>query len=534
MIKHISRSPLLSPSLSLSLCLSLSLSVSLSVFLSVSLSVSLCLPLCLPLSLCLSLARSVCLVRYWQKFFPLKAAKNLEAEGMAQYCSPYHQIEVDVQRIEVHLFGYRSMLGIFTMLSFWHMLEYLAVFPRIVVPVQAIARALPAIFSFFLVFLVILVGFAFFFTSYCGTLPEFKSFGRALFTLAEISAGDYDVKPTFRDSQYGAYAELMVLFFRIITIMILLNIFIVIVMEKYADVKDEQPYIQEEFAHQIKVATNKAASLFRCSFRHKHGEDGADAGRLASKKAPHQAHIMAEVMAHHHHRHKAHLQKQNKVLWKKIRSRFKATRASTFRYEERFNRIELALERIAMASGGAGAGANLFPEMPPVALGDDMDWSSSSDSEKGSGTDDEKVGDKGKDEKAGSVLLNEQRVSHNLKRQSFLREHAASLQLEASGSDSDVISDGGGGNGSGFYDDDETHSGSVRHITNPMPNLSGRSGGMGNHHISTPQMPAHHVHPHPARHVGDDGLGEEGDFDAGSIRVAVTPASGQSMHGAEL
>jgi hypothetical protein len=43
------------------------------------------------------------------------------------------------------------------------------------------------------------------------------------------------VKPIFSSSQYGAYAELMVLFFRIITIMILLNIFIVIVMEKYDD-----------------------------------------------------------------------------------------------------------------------------------------------------------------------------------------------------------------------------------------------------------------------------------------------------------
>ena len=304
------------------------------------------------------------------------------------------------------------------------------------------------------------------------------------------------------------------------------------------------------------MATNKAASLFRCSFRHRHGEDGADAGRVASKKAPPQAHIMAEVMAHHHHRHKAHLQKQNKVLWKKIRSRFKATRASTFRCEERFNRIELALERIALASGGAGAGANLFPEMPPVARGDDMDWSSSSDSEKGSGSDDEKEGDKGKDEKAGSVLLNEQRARHNLKRQTFLRAHAASLPLERSGSERDTIS-GGGGNGGSFYDDDETQpsqedylgmpiykrgkrsissstSGSVRHITNPMPNLSGLSGGLGKHHVGTPHMPAHHVHPHPARHEGDDGLGDEGDADAGSIRVAITPVCGQSMHGAEI
>ena len=102
-----------SPRLSFSRCLCLCLSLCL------SLSVCVCLSLCVSLYLSVSLSLSV---RYWQKFFPLKAAKSLEVEGMAQYCSPYHQIEVDVQRIEVHLFGYRSLLGIFTMFSFWHML----------------------------------------------------------------------------------------------------------------------------------------------------------------------------------------------------------------------------------------------------------------------------------------------------------------------------------------------------------------------------------------------------------------------------
>jgi hypothetical protein len=102
-----------------SLSLAASVSVSLCLSLCLSLSVCVCLSLCVSLYLSVSLSLSV---RYWQKFFPLKAAKSLEVEGMAQYCSPYHQIEVDVQRIEVNLFGYRSLLGIFTMFSFWHML----------------------------------------------------------------------------------------------------------------------------------------------------------------------------------------------------------------------------------------------------------------------------------------------------------------------------------------------------------------------------------------------------------------------------
>ena len=108
-------------------------------------------------------------------------------------------------------------MGFFGMLCLWHVLEYLGAFPKLIVPMESITRALPQILSFLVVYLLVVFGWSLLFLSYFGLLTEFSTFTRAFLHLLYISAGDFDIVPLFHETQYEYYGELFIFFFRMMT-----------------------------------------------------------------------------------------------------------------------------------------------------------------------------------------------------------------------------------------------------------------------------------------------------------------------------
>ena len=122
------------------------------------------------------------------------------------------------------------------------MFRFLRLQPRLAIITNTLARAAPDLVHFLLVFVVVLVGFAASFNcNYGGEVRLFATPGAALFSTFYMAMGSYDdAYAALIGSGQGALGvQLLIVPFIFIVVLVMLNIFLAIVVDSYADVKDE-------------------------------------------------------------------------------------------------------------------------------------------------------------------------------------------------------------------------------------------------------------------------------------------------------
>ena len=124
------------------------------------------------------------------------------------------------------------------------MFRFLRLQPRLAIIVNTLARAAPDLAHFLLVFIVVLVGYAASFNcNYGGQVRMFATPGAAIFTTFIMAMGSYDdayaalVNSEQGSGSWGLHA--LIIAFIFIVVLVMLNIFLAIVVDSYADVKNE-------------------------------------------------------------------------------------------------------------------------------------------------------------------------------------------------------------------------------------------------------------------------------------------------------
>ena len=139
---------------------------------------------------------------YWT-FFSVESA-SISDETL---CSPSREIDMKSQAVENNIPSFTFVFGCFLILQICHLLSLFNAIPHLLVPLQAVIRAALPILAFIFVYLMFLCGWAAFFHSWCGELPEFRDFKRSLLFCIKVSAGDFDVDVVFDDTQFEGIVD---------------------------------------------------------------------------------------------------------------------------------------------------------------------------------------------------------------------------------------------------------------------------------------------------------------------------------------
>ena len=184
-----------------------------------------------------------------QKFDPFDPARVLADPLYGQYkCSSLSHVEENAEKTSTKAFFF--LFAWYAIIEFWMLIHYLRVFPIIMIPLAALTSSAMEIAFFFLVFFIVVLGFAFGAHIAFGEVYEFRSILHSIVTLLLISVDELDSSDLFIGTQHGWYGQVFVYMFRMIAAVIFLNIFIVIVLVQYEIARSEKRMIVDEM-HQF-------------------------------------------------------------------------------------------------------------------------------------------------------------------------------------------------------------------------------------------------------------------------------------------
>ena len=95
-----------------------------------------------------------------KRFFPLDSARVLTDTTYGEYmCGSLINVEENAQKTSTYLF--LTLFSWYSVIEFWMIIHYFRVFPIIMIPLTALSNSALEIAFFFLVFFIVVVGFAF-------------------------------------------------------------------------------------------------------------------------------------------------------------------------------------------------------------------------------------------------------------------------------------------------------------------------------------------------------------------------------------
>ena len=252
-----------------------------------------------------------------KRFFPLDSARVLTDTTYGEYmCGSLINVEENAQKTSTYLF--LTLFSWYSVIEFWMIIHYFRVFPIIMIPLTALSNSALEIAFFFLVFFIVVVGFAFgahvrkikkktfiyFLESTCSTAAiywtctnffilhffsldlwssfhqivfgevfEFRSIFHSVITLLLVSVDELDSKEIFESTQHSMYGYIYVYVFRMIAAVVFLNIFIVIVLVQYEIARAEKRYVVDEMHAFMLYWGGKIVSMYGsmrtcCSKKH--------------------------------------------------------------------------------------------------------------------------------------------------------------------------------------------------------------------------------------------------------------------------
>ena len=170
---------------------------------------------------------------YWSSFRSTIYAfdpSKVEAEASyAEYrCTPRFDVESNAEKTSMNVF--LQTFSFHALLEVWSTLDYLNVFPKIMIPITALISSAREVLSFMCVFFLIIMGFAIAAHLTFGEIYEFRSISQTFGTLLLISVDELDSVDLFDGTQHLQFGRIFIWIVRMTTSIIFLNIFIVIVL----------------------------------------------------------------------------------------------------------------------------------------------------------------------------------------------------------------------------------------------------------------------------------------------------------------
>ena len=197
-----------------------------------------------------------------QIFYPFEPTKISTSESYGAYrCTSLFDVEENAQKSSTRIFF--VLFSWYSVLEIWTTLHYLRVFPIIMIPLTALTSAALEILFFFIVFLIVVMGFGVGAHLNFGEVYEFRSIFHSVLTLLLVSVDELDSIDLFTGTQHGIYGQVFLYIFRMIAAVIFLNIFIVIVLVQYEIARSEKRLIVDEM-HQLLL-------LWGCRFARLYG-----------------------------------------------------------------------------------------------------------------------------------------------------------------------------------------------------------------------------------------------------------------------
>ena len=170
---------------------------------------------------------------YWPSFlstiYAFDPSKVATQSSYANYrCTSLYEVESNAEKTTTNLF--LQSFSFHALLEVWSILNYLNVFPKIMIPITALISSAREVLSFMCVFFLIMMGFAIAAHLTFGELYDFRSISQAFVTLLLISVDELDSIDLFEDTQHLQFGRIFTWIVRMTTNVIFLNIFIVIVL----------------------------------------------------------------------------------------------------------------------------------------------------------------------------------------------------------------------------------------------------------------------------------------------------------------
>merc|ERR1740117_1707940 len=100
-------------------------------------------------------------------------------------CGSLINVEENAQKTSTYLF--LTLFSWYSVIEFWMIIHYFRVFPIIMIPLTALSNSALEIAFFFLVFFIVVVGFAFGAHIVFGEVFEFRSIFHSVITLLLVS-----------------------------------------------------------------------------------------------------------------------------------------------------------------------------------------------------------------------------------------------------------------------------------------------------------------------------------------------------------
>ncbi len=202
-------------------------------------------------------------------FDPLDPARAESDPAYGGYrCSHMYFVEENTEKTSTLVF--LQLFSFHALLEVWRLLHYMAVFPKIMIPITALISSVREIGSFLMVFFIIVFGFSLCAHLTFGEVYEFRSITKAMITLVLVSVDELDSLDLFDGTQHQFYGQVFLYVFRMIASIIFLNIFIVIVLVQYEIARSEKREVMEHmhlvFLSQGTNAARAAGKVGKCCF----------------------------------------------------------------------------------------------------------------------------------------------------------------------------------------------------------------------------------------------------------------------------
>lgn len=210
---------------------------------------------------------------FWSSFlntiYAFDPGKVKAEASYAQYrCTALFDVEKNAEKTSMNVF--LQTFSFHALLEVWSTLNYLNVFPKIMIPITALASSAREVLSFMCVFFLIIMGFTIAAHLTFGEIYEFRSVSQTFGTLLLISVDELDSVDLFDGTQHLQFGRIFIWIVRMTTSIIFLNIFIVIVLVQYEIARSENREVLEHM-HQtlltfgIRITSGFGGVVKRCS-----------------------------------------------------------------------------------------------------------------------------------------------------------------------------------------------------------------------------------------------------------------------------
>mgnify|MGYP001220967227 CR=1 FL=1 len=175
--------------------------------------------------------------------------QTYEGDELYFYCSMQGNLEENsIAGKKSNRETFLAFFGMFAILQCWECIDYLAVFPKIMIPVRTITAASREVGIFLIVYVVLVLGITIGLHVLFGDVRWFSTIGNTISTILLVTLDQMDVGDVFDGTQHHdrLKSRMCLIVVRLLLQVIFLNNFVAIVLVQYEIARSEKRIISEQ------------------------------------------------------------------------------------------------------------------------------------------------------------------------------------------------------------------------------------------------------------------------------------------------